>query len=760
MQPVSKEHKMNNPAIKSLTLPVEGMTCASCVARVEKALKKVEGIGEVNVNLATEKVTFSYDPSLADVSKFSKVVEDAGYKLIPPAVEKESDESFEIESASDLQHKESYLKLRKEFIFSAVLSIPIMVVSMLMMTDWFRNVMPLTMDEVNKILFLGSTLVIFISGKRFFTSSWKIAKHFSADMNTLVAVGTGTAYVYSTIAVLFPEFLNLTNADEHIYFDTAVIIITLILMGKLLEARAKSKTSSAIKKLLGLQPKTARVVRKNQQIDIPIKDVISGDIILVRPGEKIPVDALIIEGYSSIDESMITGESIPAEKTTGAKVIGGTINKNGSLTIKAEAVGKDSVISRIVKLVEEAQGSKAPIQSLADKVASIFVPVVIGIAVVTFLIWYLIAGIPFTAAMLNFIAVMVIACPCALGLATPTAIMVGTGLGASNGIMIKNAESLERLNSVTTVIFDKTGTITIGKPVVTDIIIKNGTGENELLQTAASLESKSEHPLAAAIVDYASSKNIVLQEVSRFNSLTGSGIEASYDNAEVLIGNTALMKERGVDIDEESSDEIERLSSEGKTPVFISMDKKLSGIIAVADIIRSETKMVVADLKKKNIQSVLLTGDNKKTADAIAKEAGIEQIFSEVMPSEKAEIVKKLQSQGKVVAMVGDGINDSPALAQADVGIAIGTGTDIAIESADITLINGNIKEVLSTLNLSAKTISTIKQNLFWAFIYNVIGIPLAALGLLNPMIAAAAMAMSSVSVVSNSLRLRKAKLG
>ena len=760
MQPVSEEHKMNNQAIKSLTLPVEGMTCASCVARVEKALKKVEGIGEVNVNLATEKVTLSYDPYLADVSKFSKVVEDAGYKLIPPAVEKESDESFEIESASDLQHKESYLKLRKEFIFSAVLSIPIMIVSMLMMTDWFRNVIPLTMDEVNKLLFLGSTLVIFISGKRFFTSSWKIAKHFSADMNTLVAVGTGTAYVYSTIAVLFPEFLNLTNADGHIYFDTAVIIITLILMGKLLEARAKSKTSSAIKKLLGLQPKTARVVRNNQQIDIPIKDVISDDIILVRPGEKIPVDALIIEGYSSIDESMITGESIPVEKTTGAKVIGGTINKNGSLTIKAEAVGKDSVISRIVKLVEEAQGSKAPIQSLADKVASIFVPVVIGIAVVTFLIWYLIADIPFTAAMLNFIAVMVIACPCALGLATPTAIMVGTGLGASNGIMIKNAESLERLNSVTTVIFDKTGTITIGKPVVTDIISKNGTGENELLQTAASLESKSEHPLAAAIVDYASSKNIVLQEVSRFNSLTGSGIEASYDNADVLIGNSALMKERGVDIDRESSDEIERLSSQGKTPVFISLDKKLSGIIAVADIIRSETKMVVADLKKKNIQSVLLTGDNKKTADAIAKEAGIEQVFSEVMPSDKAEIVKKLQSQGKVVAMVGDGINDSPALAQADVGIAIGTGTDIAIESADITLINGNIKEVLSTLKLSAKTISTIKQNLFWAFIYNMIGIPLAALGLLNPMIAAAAMAMSSVSVVSNSLRLRKAKLG
>ncbi len=760
MKSVSEEQKINNREIKSLTLPVEGMTCASCVARVEKALKKVEGISEVNVNLATEKVTLSYDPSLADLSKFTDVVEDAGYKLIPPAMDKGSAEPGEIESDSDIRHKESYLKLRNEFIFSAMLSVPIMIVSMLMMTDWFRNLVPLTMEEVNKLLFLGSTLVIFISGKRFFSSSWKIAKHFSADMNTLVAVGTGTAYLYSTIAVLFPELLNLHNADGHIYFDTAVVIITLILMGKLLEARAKSKTSSAIKKLLGLQPKTARVVRNNQQIDIPIQDVISGDTIIVRPGEKIPVDASIIEGYSSIDESMITGESIPVEKTTGAKVIGGTINKNGSLTIKAEAVGKDSVIARIVKLVEEAQGSKAPIQSLADKVASVFVPTVIGIAAVTFLIWYFIGGVPFTAAMLNFIAVMVIACPCALGLATPTAIMVGTGLGASNGIMIKNAESLERLNSVTTVVFDKTGTITIGKPVVTDVILKNGTDENVLLQTAASLEAKSEHPLGTAIVDYAFSKNITLNEVSRFNSLTGSGIEADVNGSEVLIGNASLMKERGIDIDGQTSDKIDELSSEGKTAIFVAFDNKLSGIIAVADIIRDETKKVISEIKKKNIQAVMLTGDNKRTAEAIAKEAGIEKIYSEVLPADKVDVVKKLQSLGEVVAMVGDGINDSPALAQADVGIAIGTGTDIAIESADITLINGNIKEVLSTLKLSAKTISTIKQNLFWAFIYNVIGIPLAALGLLNPMIAAAAMAMSSVSVVSNSLRLRKTRLG
>lgn len=760
MQTVSEKQKMNNLRIKSLSLPVEGMTCASCVARVEKALKKVEGISEVNVNLATEKVTLSYDPALTDVTKFTQVVEDAGYKLLTPAQDETSAEADEIESASDLRHKEAYRRLRNEFVFSAVLSIPIMIVSMLMMTDWFRNLVPLTMEEINKLLFLGSTLVIFISGKRFFSSSWKIAKHFSADMNTLVAVGTGTAYLYSTIAVLFPELLNITDAGGHIYFDTAVIIITLILMGKLLEAGAKSKTSSAIKKLLGLQPKTARVIRSSGQIDIPIKDVVSGDIIIVRPGEKIPVDAVITDGYSSIDESMITGESIPVEKTTGAKVIGGTINKNGSLTIKAEAVGKDSVIARIVKLVEEAQGSKAPIQSLADKVASVFVPTVIGIAALTFLAWYFIGGIPFTAAMLNFIAVMVIACPCALGLATPTAIMVGTGLGASNGIMIKNAESLERLISVTTVIFDKTGTITIGKPVVTDLITKNGTDETMLLQAAASLEAKSEHPLGAAIVDYAASRNLVLSEVSRFISLTGSGIEAGFNGSDVLVGNSSLMKERGIEIDTETSAQIEALSAEGKTAILVSFDNKLSGIIAEADVIRSETAQVISGLKKKNIHTVLVTGDNKRTAEAIAKQAGIEDVYSEVLPSDKAEIVKKLQSRGEVIAMVGDGINDSPALAQADVGIAIGTGTDIAIESADITLINGNIKEILSTLNLSKKTINTIKQNLFWAFIYNVIGIPLAALGLLNPMIAAAAMAMSSVSVVTNSLRLKKARLG
>ena len=755
-----EEKNMKTQEIKTLTLPVEGMTCASCVARVEKALKKIDGIGEVNVNLATEKVTVSFNPAQTGVSKFTEVVEDAGYKLLPPEEEQSSGGNEEFGSPSEIQHKEAYKKLKAEFIFSAVISIPVMIISMLEMTEWFSTLIPFTPAEVNRLLFLASTLVIFISGKRFFTAAWKIAKHFSADMNTLVAVGTGTAYVYSTIAVLFPELLNLNNAAGHIYFDTAVIIITLILMGRLLEARAKSKTSSAIKKLLGLQPKTARVVRNDIQSDIPIKDVIHGDIIIVRPGEKIPVDAVIIEGYSSVDESMITGESIPVEKTAGTKVIGGTINKNGSLTIKASAIGKDSVIARIVKLVEEAQGSKAPIQTLADKVASIFVPVVIGIAVITFLIWYFIAGLPFTSAMLNFIAVMVIACPCALGLATPTAIMVGTGVGASSGIMIKNAESLERLNSVTTVVFDKTGTITIGKPVVTNIITKNGIKENDLLRKAASVESKSEHPLGTAIVEFAASKRIELDEISDFNSLTGNGIEASAGNKKIIIGNAALMKNKEIHLNPEVLQEIETLSNEGKTVILVSVDKNLAGLIAVADVIRKDTKEVISALKKKKIQTVMLTGDNKRTASAIAGEAGIEKIFSEVMPAEKAEIIGKLQAQGEVVAMVGDGINDSPALARADVGIAIGTGTDIAIESADITLINGNITELLSALTLSRKTIRTIKQNLFWAFIYNVIGIPLAALGLLNPIIAAGAMAMSSVSVVSNSLRLRKTKIG
>ena len=748
---------METGKIKTLTLPVEGMTCASCVARVEKTLKKVEGVGTVNVNLATEKVSFEFDESKTDLASLAQLVNDVGYKLdISQSDNKQTDTNV---VPDNLEEKESYKKLKREFIFSAVLTVPIMLISMLSMTDWFNQSIPISHVYINRLLFLATTFVMFISGKRFFSIAWQLVKHFSADMNTLVAVGTGTAYVYSTIAVLFPTLLSITEAGQHIYFDTAVTIVTLILMGRLLEARAKSKTTSAIKKLIGLQPKTARIIKNGNEIDISINDVQKNDFIIVRPGEKIPVDGIITKGSTSIDESMITGESIPVDKTINNKVVGGTINNYGSIEYKATAVGKETVISQIIKLVEDAQGSKAPIQSLADKIASVFVPTVIGIATVTFLVWFFAVGIPFNQAMINFIAVMIIACPCALGLATPTAIMVGSGVGASNGILIKNAESLERANKITTVVLDKTGTVTTGKPVVKDIIPLNGFSKDEIIQKAASVENKSEHPLGKSIVDYAKNNFVALSEVDNFLSTTGSGITAKISGEEIAIGNLSFIKKYSSSTDNNYDEKSAQLASEGKTPVYISINNKITGIIAIADTLNSNAKEAIAQLKQKNIEVLMITGDNEKTAKAIAKEAGIDNVIAEVLPQDKANKVKELQAQGKIVAMVGDGINDSPALAQADVGIAIGTGTDIAIEAADITLISGDLRGVVHAINLSHKTIGTIKQNLFWAFIYNVIGIPISALGLLNPMFAAAAMAMSSVSVVSNSLRLRRAKI-
>ena len=736
------------------------MTCASCVARVEKALKKVEGVDGVNVNFATEKVTLSFDEGKADLIKLSEVVEDAGYKLIAPREEtNETAETAELsETEEELSHKKSYRQLKSEFIFAAVMAVPIMILSMISTTAWFGRLVPIPAAYIDRILFLASTLVVFISGKRFFTISWRLLKHFSADMNTLVAVGTGTAYVYSTIAVLFPKLLSINSASGHIYFDTAVMIIALILMGRVLEARAKDKTSGAIKKLIGLQPKTARVIRSGDERDIPVSGVIKNDIIIVRPGEKIPVDGLITKGSTSIDESMVTGESIPAEKNVDDKVIGGTFNKNGSIEFKATAVGKDTVIAQIVKLVESAQGSKAPIQSLADKIASVFVPVVIGIATLTFLLWYFAAGASFIFAMINFIAVLVIACPCALGLATPTAIMVGTGLGANNGILIKNAESLERAHKIDAVVLDKTGTVTIGKPKVTDIKNFNGIKEQDLIRLTASIENKSEHPLGQAIVDYAKELNMSFAEVEGFDSVTGLGLTGIVDKNAIAVGNLKMMSEYAVKTGE-AEDIASNLSAEGKTPLFISINGELAGVIAVADVIQKNSRKAIAELKKHNIEVIMITGDNRKTANAIAEQAGVDKVIAEVMPQDKAEQVKKLQSRGKFVAMVGDGINDSPALAQADIGIAIGTGTDIAIETSDITLMKGDLLGVVQAIKLSDRTLRTIKQNLFWAFIYNIIGIPVAALGLLNPIYAAAAMAFSSVSVVSNSLLLRKAKI-
>ncbi|HUX61446.1 MAG TPA: heavy metal translocating P-type ATPase [Ignavibacteriaceae bacterium] len=768
--------------IKTLTLPVEGMTCASCVARVEKAMKKVDGVTDVNVNFATEKVTFSYNEGATNISALSGIVEDAGYKLVLPAKEESPSAQStgnDTDIPENLDQKKSYKQLKSEFLFAAIMTVPIMFISMVSMTTWFHSWNPLPMEYIDRLLFLATTLVMFISGKRFFVISGRLLKHFSADMNTLVAVGTGTAYLYSTIAVLFPKLLSLSTAGNNIYFDTSTTIIALILMGRLLEAKAKDKTSTAIKKLIGLQPKTARVIKNNIEIDIPVNEVSKNEIVIVRPGEKIPVDGIITKGTSSIDESMVTGESIPVDKNINDKVIGGTINNNGSIEFKATAVGKETLIAQIIKMVEQAQGSKAPIQSLADKIASIFVPVVISIAAITFLLWLFVGGVSFTSAMINFIAVLVIACPCALGLATPTAIMVGTGLGASNGILIKNAESLERAHKINTVVLDKTGTITTGKPSVTDVIIikdsklehtksdnkQDTVFEENLIRITASIENKSEHPLGKAIVDYAKEKNITFGNVEEFNSLTGYGLTGVVDGHSVTIGNLSIIQKTistdGAPLanNDDAEEVSNRLSQEGKTPIFIWIDNELHGVIAVADTIQSTSKEAIEKLKNMSIEVIMITGDNERTANAIAKEAGVTKVIAGVLPQDKANHIKKIQQEGKIVAMVGDGINDSPALAQADFGIAIGTGTDIAIEASDITLITGDLMGVVHAIKLSRKTIRTIKQNLFWAFIYNMVGIPIAAVGLLNPIYAAAAMAFSSVSVVSNSLLLRKAKL-
>src|SRR5208283_3511459 len=741
---------------QTLSLPVEGMTCASCVLRVEKALKKVDGVLEANVNLATEKVSVSFDEEKTDLHTLSNAVTEAGYTLLLP---KEKIATPGIMTISEVdgdfhQHK-AYEQLRKEFVFSVVFAVPIMIVSMMSMTQWFMRWSPLSTEEVNRLLLVAATPVMFISGRRFFAASWQVGKHFSADMNTLVAVGTGVAYLYSAAAVLFPQWLSLTEGMQTVYFDTATTIITLILMGRLLEARAKWRASGAIKKLMGLQPKTTCVIRNGVESETAIAALIAGDILRVRPGERIPVDGVISSGFTTIDESMVTGESLPVEKSIGDSVVGGTINKNGSIEFRATAVGKETVIARIIKLVEDAQGSKAPIQKLADTIASVFVPVVIGIAAVTFALWYFVGGIGFTSSMINFIAVLIIACPCALGLATPTAIIVGTGRGASIGILIKNAESLERALKVQTIILDKTGTITEGKPSVADVVAFNGFEKRDMIRLAAALEKKSEHPLGTAIVDYAEFQKLSLSgNVDSFRNFEGRGVTAVIDGKPVAVGNLAFMENISVRITDAHSI-IQKFYAEGKTAVCVASDGKLAGVVAVADPIKANSKEAILRFKHMGIETIMMTGDNEHVAKAIALEAGIGRVVAEVLPQEKAAHVKAAQAEGKIVAMVGDGVNDAPALAQADVGIAMGNGTDIAIESADITLMRSDLNGVAEAIQLSRRTVRIIRQNLFWAFIYNVIGIPLAAFGMLNPAIAAAAMAFSSVSVVSNSLRLK-----
>ncbi len=748
---------MSNPSEHIITLPVEGMTCASCVARVERALKKVEGVSNANVNLATEKVTLTFDGGKTTIADLAEAVSGAGYTLVT-TVEEPSDTSLQAAVSSETSQQKAYLQTKKDLALSVALTLPVMVISMIGMTNWFMRWSPLSMDDMSKLLLIATTIVLAIPGKRFFRSAWVQAKHSAADMNTLIAVGTGVAYVYSAVVVLFPHWLGLQQGNADIYFDTAATIITLILLGKTLEARAKSKASDAIRALMDLQPKQATVIRDGEEQVVALEEVVRGDTVVIKPGEQIPVDGIVMRGNTTIDESMITGESLPVERTVNDKVLGGTINKNGTVEIQARAIGKDTVVAHIIKLVEEAQGSKASIQSLADRIAAVFVPTVISIATATGVFWYFVGQTGFTPAMINAIAVLIIACPCALGLATPTAIVVATGKGALNGILIKNAESLERAHRIQAVILDKTGTLTEGKPSVSEVVVLNGSNEQTLLKYVASLEKRSEHPLGKAIVTYATERGVPFVSVDSFNAQTGSGVEGVVDHKKVVVGTQDFVKQSSKDFSRASAI-VDRFGAEGKTPVLATIDGELAGVIGIKDEIRPTSREAVTRLKKLGVDVLMITGDRRQTAAAVGKEVGVEQVVSEVLPQNKAASVHKIQESGKTVAMVGDGINDAPALAQADVGIAMGSGTDLAMETADITLMKPDLNGVSQAIRLSRQTVRTIKQNLFWAFIYNIIGIPLAALGMLNPTIAAAAMAFSSVSVVSNSLRLRWTKL-
>jgi P-type Cu+ transporter len=739
-----------NQTESTIEIPIEGMTCASCVIRVEKALRSVRGIVDASVNLATEVAVITYSSDTVTESEIEKAVNNAGYSVsrIETSVDREELKTHE------------YGTLKNKFIVSLLLTIPIITIEMGLMWRHTPFLHSVPHQTWNYILFALTVPVLFWGGSRFFSGFWTSLKHFTADMNTLVAIGTSAAFLYSAVATFAPGVFFAAGDISHVYYDTAAVIITLILLGRLLESRAKNRASDAIKKLMGLAPKTAHVIRNGGEIDIPLREVRVGDIVLVRPGERLPVDGIIDTGFPTIDESMITGEPIPAEKKPGDRVVGGTILINGSLTYRATRVGEKTMLSQIIALVRNAQASKAPIQRLVDKVAAVFVPIVIGIAILSFAGWYFFGTTEprFTIAMLNFVAVLIIACPCALGLATPTAIMVGTGKGAEIGILIKSSESLEKTKEITTLIFDKTGTLTDGKPMVTDFIIMNGSQPpNMLMQFIASLEHKSEHPLARAIIRYLVERGVNPGNIESFKTHTGMGIEGTTGGHTLIIGNESFMRTMNIDIDQSPVDSTaKRLQDETKTVVYVSVDNQITSLIGIADVIKEGASDAVTALKKLGLEVVMLTGDNRRTATAIAREAGIEFFRAEVMPHDKVAVVEEYQKQGKVVAMVGDGINDAPAIAKADLGIAIGTGTDIAIEASDITIIQGDLKNVVNAIRLSRKTFKTIRQNLFWAFVYNTIGIPLAAFGVLNPMFAAFAMAFSSVSVVTNSLRLKK----
>src|SRR5215211_1833286 len=752
-----------------ITIPVVGMTCASCVGRVERAVEKVPGVLDVTVNLGTEKSTVEYLAGEVDVGTLERAIEGAGYGVV-------REEETSVEDA----HEREYRKLEGNFLLAVALTALILLGSLPQMLGL---AVPVSMTLLNFGLLALATPVQFWAGWRFYEGAWAALRHGQANMNTLVALGTSAAYLYSAVATLAPGLLA-GRAD--VYFDTSSLIITLVLLGRLLEARAKGRTNEAIKKLAGLQARTARVVRgqgPGEDVDVPVEEVEVGDLLLVRPGEKVPVDGVVLAGESAVDESMITGESIPVSKREGDEVIGATVNKTGSFRFRATKVGSETALAQIIRMVEQAQGSKAPIQRLADRISAIFVPVVILIATMTFFVWLWLGPEPaFTHALLNFVAVLIIACPCAMGLATPTSIMVGTGRGAQRGILVKGGEALEGAYKLDTIVLDKTGTLTKGKPDLTDVVASDGLSEDELLRLVASAERGSEHPLGAAVVEGARRRGIALAEAENFSAVAGGGIRAQVDGHSVLIGNSRFLSEAGVPGDESGLEGPgEELATDGRTPMFVVVDGRPAGLVAVTDTVKEESREAVERIHALGLEVAMMTGDNRWTAEAIARELGVDRVLAEVLPGDKADEVKRLQAGGKRVGMVGDGINDAPALAQSDVGIAIGTGADVAMEAADLTLISGDVRGAVRAIKLSKATVRNIKQNLFWAFAYNVLLLPVAAgvlypffaggtvpdllrpflgeYGFLNPVLAAAAMALSSVTVLGNALRLRRVKM-
>lgn len=758
--PVSQPEEVADSVavVGELALPIEGMTCASCVVRVEKALGKVPGVQRANVNLATEQARVVFDPAQVSAAQLHAAVEKAGYKvgnMAPTPAPSAQVDQAEAHDTHEQARQHELDAIGRKWMVSLPIGLAMMVLMYLPLPTEITTLAPL--------LLVAATVVQFWAGSGFYQAAWAAARHGGTNMNTLVAIGTSAAYAYSAFVTLWPGLAAQWGLPYHLYYETAVIVIALILLGRWLEARAKKQTGAAIKALMGLQSKTARVIRNGVEQDIPVEQVRVGDRVRVRPGEKAPVDGVIVEGHSALDESMLTGESLPVEKGVGDKVIGASLNKTGSFVFEATQVGKDTALAQIVRLVEEAQGSKAPIQQLADTIAGIFVPVVLVLAALTFAVWFFFGPeqgqmLALTAA----IAVLIIACPCALGLATPTAIMVGTGKAAEHGILIRGGEALEQARKINAIVLDKTGTLTKGKPSVTRVVTVNGWEERTWLRLVAAAETASEHPLGEAVVVHARKLGLELPQVTHFGSVTGKGVQAVVEGYEVVAGNVALMKQYGINVQTPADDAL-ALANQGATPVYASLNGELVGVIGIADTLKAESAEAVAQLKALGLEVWMLTGDNKLTAEAIAHQVGIEQVLAEVLPEQKAAQVQALQAQGKVVAMVGDGINDAPALAQAELGIAIGTGTDVAMAASDVTLIGGDLRSIVTAIALSRKTVGVIKQGLFWAFAYNVLLIPVAMGALypffglmLDPILAAGAMAMSSVSVVTNALRLRQ----